>query len=71
MVSKLKPKQYVKNESKEIGFITDEIPEELDFLVKRDGEYEALDYISIISILVKSVQELKEEVDYLKSKSGS
>jgi hypothetical protein len=66
-ISKLNPKEYSKNGNKEIGFITDEIPKELDFLVKRDGEYEALDYISIIGVLVKSIQELKEEIETLKS----
>ena len=66
LVSKLKPMEYIKSENKEFGFITDEIPEELDFLVKRSGEYEALDYISMIGILVKSVQELKRELDTIK-----
>ena len=66
LVSKLKPMEYIKSENKEFGFITDEIPEELDFLVKRSGEYEALDYISMIGILVKSVQELKTELDTIK-----
>jgi hypothetical protein len=68
LISKLQPKEYIKNENKEIGFVTDEIPKDLDFLVKRNSEYEALDYVSIIGILVKSIQELKEEIDYLKNK---
>ena len=66
LVSQLQPKEYIKKGNKEFGFITDEIPEELDFLVKRGGEYEALDYISMIGILVKSVQELKTELDTIK-----
>jgi hypothetical protein len=68
LVSKLKPMEYIKSDNKEMGFVTDEIPPELDFLVKRGGEYEALDYISIISILVNSVQQLKKEVEELKNK---
>jgi hypothetical protein len=66
LVSQLQPKEYIKNGNKEFGFITDEIPEELDFLVKRGGEYEALDYISIIALLTKSIQELKKELDDIK-----
>ena len=71
LVSQLQPKEYIKNGNKEFGFITDEIPEELDFLVKRGGEYEALDYISIIALLTKSIQELKRELDDIKSKIKS
>jgi hypothetical protein len=66
LIDSLQPKKYIKNDKLELGFITDEIPTELDFLVKRDGEYEGLDYTSIIAVLVKSVQELKKELDILK-----
>ena len=67
-ISKLQPKKYIKNDKPEIGFITDEIPTELDFLVKRDGEYEGLDYTSIIGVLVRAVKDLKKELDELKNK---
>jgi len=57
---------------KEIGFIAHEVQEYYPFLVdgEKDGEQtQSLDYISIIGILVKEIQELKQRVKQLEDDS--
>ena len=53
----------------DIGFIAHEIQEQYPFMVsgEKDGEQnQAINYNSLIGILVKEVQDLKREVNYLR-----
>ena len=70
-ISKLKPVSYQMMGKKATGFIAHELQEVFPHLVtgKKDGyEMQSVDYISMISILTYNFQNLKKEVDELKSK---
>ena len=67
---KFRPVTYLNKakNKKEIGFIAHEVQEYYPFLVdgEKDGQQtQSLDYISIIGILVKEIQEVKERVKQL------
>jgi len=72
-VDKLRPVTYTnKNTQKQdIGFIAHEVQEEFPHLVsgEKDGEQmQSLNYIGLIGILVKEIQELKKRVSILENK---
>ena len=72
-VDKLKPVQYINKESKkeDIGLIAHELQEICPFLVtgEKDGnEYQSVNYIGIIGILIKEIQDLKKRVDIIEKK---
>jgi hypothetical protein len=69
----LKPVKYfnTKTNHDEIGFIAHEVQEVFPFLVngEKDGEKnQTLNYIGLIGVLVKEIQDLKKEVKELKEK---
>lgn len=71
-VDNLKPIKYLNKKSglTEIGFIAHEIQEEFPYLVtgEKDGkEMQTVNYIGIIGILVKEIQQLKTEIKDLKN----
>jgi hypothetical protein len=71
VVDKLRPVIYNKNESqnKEIGLIAHEVQEVFPSLVygDKDGEtMQSVNYIGLIPVLIKEIQDLKSEVKYLK-----
>ena len=49
----------------DIGFIAQEVEEHFPFMVNDSNEYKTLNYTSIIGILVKEIQELKQRVSFL------
>jgi hypothetical protein len=70
-VNKLRPVTYYNTLIKEtdIGFIAHEVQEQYSFMVsgEKDGDKnQSLNYISMIGILVKEVQDLKQDVKYLR-----
>ena len=72
-VDKLRPVTYTnKNTEKcDIGFIAHEVQEEFPYLVsgEKDGEQmQSLNYIGLIGVLVKEIQELKKRVQILENK---
>ena len=71
-IDNFRPVMYNDNNvnNKNIGFIAHEVQEHYPFLVngKKDAnEEQTINYIGIIGILVKEIQELKKEVKELKS----
>jgi len=69
-VDKLRPVTYYNNQTKkhDIGLIAHELQEEYPFLVngEKDGEnYQSVNYIGIIGILIKEIQELKSRIALL------
>ena len=72
-VDKLKPVQYINKESKkeDIGLIAHELQEICPFLVtgeKNGSEYQSINYIGLIGILIKEIQDLKKRVAILEEK---
>ena len=72
-VDKLRPVTYTnKNtEKQDIGFIAHEVQQEFPYLVsgEKDGEQmQSLNYIGLIGVLVKEIQELKKRVQILENK---
>ena len=71
-VSLLRPVDFVWKESKEVdkGLIAEEVqmiyPEFVT--LNTDGTTQGIKYSKIVSVLIKSIQELKEEVEILKTK---
>lgn len=75
-VDDLKPVKYfnTKTKNEEVGFIAHEVQEVFPFLVhgEKDGEkLQTLNYIGLIGVLVKEIQQLKMEVKDLKQKLGN
>lgn len=75
-VDDLKPVKYfnTKTNHDEIGFIAHEVQEVFPFLVngEKDGEKnQTLNYIGLIGVLVKEIQDLKKEVKDLKEKMNT
>ena len=73
-VDNLKPIKYFNKKSKkeEIGFIAHEVQEIFPFLVNgsKDGpQNQSLNYIGLIGVLVKEIQDLKEKVTKLEKKA--
>ena len=58
------------NGNEDIGLIAEQVNEVYPTLISRnpDGEIQGIKYTKLISVLVKSIQELKEEVEILKTK---
>jgi hypothetical protein len=72
-VDKLRPVTYTNKNTKkqDIGFIAHEIQEEFPYLVsgEKDGEQmQSINYIGLIGVLVKEIQELKKRVHILENK---
>jgi len=72
-VDKLRPVTYTNKNTKkqDIGFIAHEVQEEFPYLVsgEKDGEeMQSLNYIGLIGVLVKEIQELKKRVSILENK---
>jgi hypothetical protein len=72
-VDKLRPVTYKNKttEKQDIGFIAHEVQEEFPCLVtgEKDGEkMQSLNYIGLIGVLVKEIQELKKRVSILENK---
>jgi hypothetical protein len=72
-VDKLNPVTYTnkKTEKQDIGFIAHEIQEIYPYLVtgEKDGEkMQTINYIGLIGVLVKEVQELKKRINELEKK---
>lgn len=70
-IDRLKPIKYFNNKTKneEIGFLAHEVQEVFPFLVngEKDGEnLQTLNYIGLIGVLVKEIQDLKREMKQLK-----
>jgi hypothetical protein len=70
-VDKLKPIHYFNKLSKknDLGFLAHEVQEEFPYLVegiKDDEKYQSMNYLGLIAVLVKEVQELKKENKNLK-----
>jgi hypothetical protein len=71
-IDNLKPIKYFnkKTEQTEIGFLAHEVQEIFPYLVtgEKDGKNtQTLNYIGLIGILVKEIQDLKTEVNALKN----
>jgi hypothetical protein len=71
IVDKLNPVTYLnkKSEKQDIGLIAHELQEFYPFLVngEKDGEeFQSVNYIGLIGVLIKEVQELKKDVNLLK-----
>ena len=72
IIDNLRPVTYYnKNlEKQDIGFIAHELQEIYPYLVSgdKDGEKnQSLNYIGLIGILTKELQELKKEVNFIKN----
>ena len=69
-IRKLQPKQYIKYNKKEIGFIANDILdiEDISFVVSKSREYYALNYNSLFTLAIQSIKDLDEE---LKKKNDS
>ncbi len=68
-IDHLKPVEYDINNKHDMGFLAHEVQEYYPFLVngEKDGEQmQSLNYIGLISLLVKEVQTLKEEIKKLR-----
>jgi len=67
-VDGLKPVEYMLNGRKDMGFLAHELQEHFPFLVngEKDGEQmQSVNYIGLIALLVKEVQDLKKKVQEL------
>jgi Chaperone of endosialidase len=72
-IDNLKPVTYRNKltEKQDIGFIAHEVQEEFPYLVtgEKDGEnMQSLNYIGLIGVLVKEIQDLKKRVSILENK---
>jgi hypothetical protein len=63
ILRQLQPKQYIKENKKEIGFIANDILDidDISFVVSKSGEYYTLNYNSIFTIAVQGIKELDEK----------
>ena len=72
VVSKLVPVSYIVKETNkpDIGFIAEDMDKVISQLVMYNdkGEPEAINYTKLIPILVKEIQELRKEIEILKTK---
>jgi len=72
-VDLLKPVTYInkKLNKQDIGFIAHEVQEQIPFLVtgeKDSDKYQSINYIGLIGLLTKEIQELKKENSELRTK---
>jgi hypothetical protein len=73
-VDRLRPLQYTNKLSnkKDLGFIAHEVQEVYPYLVsgnKDDEQNQSLNYTGLIAVLVKEIQDLKKNVEYLKNEN--
>ena len=75
IISKLKPVTYnfkantASNSNQEIGLLAQDVEKVLPNLVFTDNEGKKLvDYISLIPILIKAIEEQQQEINELKSR---
>ncbi len=71
-IDKLRPVTYINEQTdkQDIGIIAHELQEQYPFLVNgiKDGNnLQSVNYLGIIGILIKEIQELKKDVKYLKT----
>ena len=76
IIDNLRPVHYDNQLTKkhDIGFIAHEVQEIFPFLVNglKDGpQNQSLNYIGLIGLLVKEIQELKDKVTELEKKAGN
>jgi hypothetical protein len=69
----LRPVEYTnnKNNLRQYGFIAHEVAECIPYITngeKDHSEYQSINYLNIIPILVKELQNAKKEIAILKSK---
>ena len=69
-IDKLRPVKYTNTQTQreDMGFIAHEVQEEFPFLVsgnKDDENYQSLNYIGLISVLVNEVKQLKKRIQIL------
>jgi len=70
-VLQLRPVKYVKNNATEIGLIAQEVEQVMpEFVGEQTDGFKSLNYAQMVSVLIKAVQELKAEVDELRSRLG-
>lgn len=71
IIDALQPKRYnfKGNRRDRFGLISQEVKEILPDLVNTSGEYEALNYLDLIPILIAAVKDLKSEIYELKNSS--
>ena len=70
-VLELRSVKYVKNEKEEIGLIAQEVEKITpEFVSETEDGIKTVNYAQMVSVLVKAVQELKAEVDDLRSQLG-
>ena len=72
-IDNLKPYTYFHKQTKrqDIGFIAHEVAEHIPYITngeKDQAEYQSVNYISIIPLLVKEIQNAKKEIAFLKTK---
>lgn len=63
----LNPVTYIKDGKESIGFIAQDVAELYPELVIQDGEYMALNYQQLTAVLAAQINELKKEIEELKS----
>ena len=75
-IDNLRPVKYTNTQSQceDMGFIAHEVQEEFPFLVsgnKDDENYQSLNYIGLISVLVNEVKQLKKRIQILEHSTGT
>jgi hypothetical protein len=66
----LKPVKYLKQGVREVGLIAQEVEKIVPEFVGTMEEIKTVNYAQMVSVLIKAVQELKAEVDELRSRLG-
>jgi hypothetical protein len=72
-VDNLRPVEYTNklNNLRQYGFIAHEVAEYIPYITngeKDQSEYQSVNYISLIPLLVKEIQHTKKEIAFLKTK---
>ena len=75
-IDNLRPVKYTNTQTKreDMGFIAHEVQEEFPFLVsgnKDDENYQSINYIGLISVLVNEVKQLKKRIQILEHSMGT
>ena len=75
-IDNLRPVKYTNTQTKreDMGFIAHEVQEEFPFLVsgnKDDENYQSLNYIGLIGVLVNEVKQLKKRLQIIESHTGT
>lgn len=72
-ISKLNPVEfdYIENGRHSYGLIAEEAAEVMPEVVSfREGAPDSINYVDLVPFLIKKVQDLEKEIDYLKHKKG-